>query len=60
VTIPGIDAARVRIPATEVHVQARVVDVQVFGDRLWVGLAAAVGEPAAATPEPSVAAKAES
>jgi hypothetical protein len=60
VTIPGIDAARVRIPATEVYVQARVVDVQVFGDRLWVGLAAAVGEPAAATPELSAAAKAES
>jgi hypothetical protein len=45
VTIPGLDAARVHIPPADVHVQARVVDVQVFGDRLWVGLAAAVGDP---------------
>jgi hypothetical protein len=48
VTIPGVDARRVRIPAAEVHVQARVVDVQAFGDRLWVGLDAAVDGPAPA------------
>jgi hypothetical protein len=59
VTVPGVDAPRVRIPPTAVHVQARVVDVQVFGDRLWVGLAAAVGEPATG-PASSGSPKAES
>jgi hypothetical protein len=51
VTIPGVDARRVRIPAAEVHVRARVADVQVFGDRLWVGLDAAVGDPTPAKAE---------
>jgi hypothetical protein len=43
VVIPGIEARRVRIPAAVVPVRARVVDVRVFGERLWVGLAAQVG-----------------
>ncbi len=59
VTIPGVDAPRVRIPPAEVHVQASVVDVQVFGDRLWVGLAAGIGD-AAPEPQPSATPKAES
>jgi hypothetical protein len=60
VTVPGVDARRVRIASAEVHVQARVVDVQVFGDRLWVGLAAAVGDATPAKPGSVAAAKAAS
>jgi hypothetical protein len=43
--IPAVAARRVSIRAAEVPVQARVVSVQVFGGRLWVGLAADVGGP---------------
>jgi hypothetical protein len=60
VTIPGVQTPRVRIPPSEVHVQARVVDVEVFGERLWVGLAAVVGDPAPARPRPAAAPEAES
>jgi hypothetical protein len=41
--IPEVHARRVRIPAAEILVHARVVEVQVFEERLWVGLAATIG-----------------
>jgi hypothetical protein len=49
VVIPGVNHRRVRIPAAEIPLQARVVEVQVFEERLWVGLAAATG---GASPRP--------
>jgi len=43
VVVPATDGRRVRIPAAEIPIRARVVEVRVFGERLWVGLAAEVG-----------------
>jgi hypothetical protein len=47
VAIPAVDERRIRIPAAALPLQARVVDVQVFERRLWVGLAATVSGEAA-------------
>jgi hypothetical protein len=42
--IPRVEDRRVRIEAAEIPIRARVVEVLVFEERLWVGLAAATGE----------------
>jgi hypothetical protein len=48
--IPAVDSRRVRIPAAEMPFEAKVVEVQVFGGRLWVGLATAMGGPTTGGP----------
>jgi hypothetical protein len=42
--IPRLDVGRVRIEAASIPMRARVVDVLVFEERLWVGLTVAAGE----------------
>jgi hypothetical protein len=44
IVIPAMESRRVRIPNAEVPFEAKVVEVRVFGGRLWVGLAAEMGE----------------
>jgi hypothetical protein len=46
--LPAVNTRRLRLAAAEVPVTAKVVEVRVFAHRLWVGVTAAVGEPAAA------------
>jgi hypothetical protein len=41
--LPAVRTRRFRVAPAVVPVEARVAEVQVFADRLWVGVAAAVG-----------------
>jgi hypothetical protein len=41
--LPAVNTKRLRVAAAEVPVQARVAEVRVFAERLWVGVAAQVG-----------------
>jgi hypothetical protein len=52
VHLPAVETKRVSIPAAEVPFSAKVVEVRVFAERLWVGLSASVGGDAAARSAP--------
>jgi hypothetical protein len=52
VVLPAVNTKRLRVAAAVVPVQARVAEVRVFGERLWVAVAAQVGGGEAEGPAP--------
>lgn len=51
--LPAVQTERLRIPASEVALQASVKDVKVFGGKLWVRLGATLPESSEGTANPS-------